>query len=119
VNIKISRKLIVLLSALAFAAVVYFILPRLTGSRDRLQGEGLGAFKVETFEGETGWAYRIYQGKDPVVEQNTVPGIAGNTGFKTQDDAQRTGNLVKLKLDSGIFPPTVTRHELDSLGVSY
>jgi hypothetical protein len=118
VNIK-SRKLLILLSILAFAIVAFFVLPRLTGNNEKLQGGGFGVFKVETFEGKTGWAYRIYQGTDPVVEQTTVPGIAGNSGFKTKRDAQQTGNLVKAKLDAGIFPPTVTRHELDSMRVSY
>jgi hypothetical protein len=119
VKFRIPRKYLILLSVLAFALVVYLCFPLLTGTQHNRQSEGLGAFKVEAFKVDAGWAYRIYQGNTPVIEQLSVPGIAGNTGFKTELDAHNTGTLVKSKLDKGTFPPTVTRHELDSMGVSY
>jgi hypothetical protein len=111
---KVSFFIIVCL--LAFAGAAYLLFARKKAS---LPGEGQSAFRVETFHKESGWAYRIYQDTLPVIEQVTVPGIIGNTGFRSEQLARKTGELVTRKLDQGIFPPTISPAELDSLGVKY
>ncbi|MCE6992592.1 DUF4907 domain-containing protein [Dyadobacter sp. CY323] len=104
-----------LICILAFAVAVYFLVFRNVGSA----GKGQSAFRVEAFKKETGWGYRIYQDTLPVIEQQFIPGISGTTGFESEELALKTGTLVQSKLDQGIFPPTVTARELDSLGVKY
>jgi len=112
---KNSRILII--GILAFAAAIYFLFFKRQEANPG--GEGLSRFKVETIRIENGWGYRVRQDTTPVIEQKVIPGVPGTTGFATEQEAAKTGDLVKQKLDQGIFPPTVTRHELDSLGVKY
>ncbi len=114
-----NKKFSITLGVLAFAAVIYFVLPLIRGSKVASSSEGLHRFSVETFQENKNWAYRIYQDTTLVIEQRSVPGIAGNNGFKNDTQALKTGELVRSKLEKGIFPPTISKHELDSLGIRY
>ncbi|MBO9616359.1 MAG: DUF4907 domain-containing protein [Dyadobacter sp.] len=112
-----SRILIIGILATAFAAAIYFLFFKGQGANQG--GEGLSRFKVETIRGEHGWGYNIRQDTTLVIEQKVIPGVPGMDGFTTEQEAAKTGGLVKQKLDRGIFPPTVSVHELDSLGIKY
>lgn len=117
---KNSRILIIGLLATvvtAFAAAIYFVSPK--GPRADQGGEGLYRFKVETIRAESGWGYLIRQDTTPVIEQKVIPGIPGASGFRTEQEAAKTAALVKEKLSKGIFPPTISSTELDSLGINY
>lgn len=108
---------ILIIGILAFAAAIYFLF--LKGQDVNQGGEGLSRFKVETIRGEHGWGYNIRQDTTLVIEQKVIPGVPGMNGFATEQDAAKTGGFVKHKLDRGIFPPTVSTYELDSLGIRY
>ncbi len=108
---------ILIIGILAFAAAIYFLFFNKRGVNQG--GEGLSRFKVETIRGEHGWGYHIRQDTTLVIEQKVIPGIPGINGFATEQEAAKTGGLVKQKLDRGIFPPTIWVHELDSLGIKY
>lgn len=117
---KNSRILIIGILAIvatAFAAAIYFLFFNKQGVNQG--GEGLSRFKVETIRGEHGWGYYIRQDTTLVIEQKVIPGVPGINGFVTEQEAAKTGALVKQKLDRGIFPPTISVHELDSLGIKY
>lgn len=108
---------ILIIGILAFAAAIYFLFFK---RQDVNQGgEGLSRFKVETIRGEHGWGYNIRQDTTLVIEQKVIPGVPGMNGFVTEQEAAKIGGFVKHKLDRGIFPPTVSTHELDSLGIRY
>ncbi len=104
-------------AAAAFAAAIYFLFFKEPGVNQG--GEGLSRFKVETTRGEHGWGYNIRQDTTLVIEQKVIPGVPGMSGFATEQEAAKTGGLVKHKLDQGVFPPTVSIHELDSLSIKY
>lgn len=106
-----------LIGVLAFAAAIYVLFFKgrsIIGDR-----EGLSHFKVEAFSQPSGWGYRIRQDTTPVIEQKFIPGVASTNGFISEQQAISVGKLVKQKLDRGIFPPTVTVAELDSLGIDH
>jgi hypothetical protein len=111
-----KKKLILIISVLAFAAVTYIFLYKGDIGAD---GKGLRRLSVEAFKVESGWGYRILDNGTPIIEQRSIPGIAGNEGFQNEQSALKTGNLVERKLQSGIFPPSVSASELDSLGIQY
>lgn len=63
--------------------------------------------------------YQIYKDNKLIIEQLTVPGSDGSKGFVNQQEAQEVADLVIEKLSKGMFPPTVTQNELDSLHIKY
>lgn len=71
--------------------------------------------EVLPFVTESGWGYTIFiQGK-PYIRQNSIPALEGNRGFHTREKALKAGLLVAYKISHSIFPPTIGKHELDSL----
>lgn len=107
----------IIVAALAFAAAIYLLFFKGQGLNPG--SEGHSRFKVQTLRAGNGWGYLIRQDTTPVIEQKVIPGVSGTSGFRTEQEAARTGALVKEKLDRGIFPPTVTTTELDSMGIQY
>ena len=63
----------------------------------------------------TGWGYDIYIDGQQSIIQPSVPGVPGNDGFKTEEDAKIIGEFVANKIRKNIMPPTVSTEELDSL----
>jgi hypothetical protein len=80
------------------------------------------AIEVSTFEvkDETGksqgWGYDLTI-NGAKIHQPTIPAISGNHSFATQEDALKTGNFAAEKMKTSGSLPTLSIHELDSLGV--
>jgi len=72
---------------------------------------------VKTFQTESGWGYDIEVNGKPYIHQPTIPSLPGNSGFKTQSDAEIVAALVCHKIQNNIMPPSVTPKELDSLKI--
>jgi hypothetical protein len=119
VTVKNNKTGIILLVVLAFAVIAYFALPLMRGNKISSDGEGLYNLRIESFQVDGSWAYRIYKDSAAIIEQKTVPGIQGNAGFKNENEALKTAALVVEKLNQNIFPPTISKRELDSLKISY
>lgn len=64
-----------------------------------------------------GWGYQIYDGTTLLLKQVYIPAIQGNHAFDSKGAAEKTANFVLEKIASGIFPPTLSVNELDSLDV--
>lgn len=83
-----------------------------------LRDHGKSKLRSETFQTNNGWGYRILLNDTAhVIDQPMIPGIPGNKGFKSQEDAQKTADLVIMKMKKGILPPAISVKELDSLGI--
>jgi hypothetical protein len=65
----------------------------------------------------SGYGYDILIDGVPKFHQPHIPAIPGNNGFKSEEDAKKTGELAKQKILNHISPPTIEVRELDSLGI--
>ena len=75
-------------------------------------------YSVKTqFTPEHGWGYQILNNGDLYINQPHIPAVAGNKGFDSEAKAATTGDFILYKLNNGLFPPTISQEELDSLGV--
>jgi Domain of unknown function (DUF4907) len=63
-----------------------------------------------------GWGYNIITDGKVQIKQEYIPAVPGKKGFKSASDAMLAGNLAVKKMSLGQWP-TITFHELDSLGV--
>jgi hypothetical protein len=72
---------------------------------------------VVSENGSNNFGYQILQDGKMIINQQIIPAIQGNKGFSTKEKAQTAGQFTLMKIKNGIFPPTVSPHELDSLGV--
>ena len=66
---------------------------------------------------QNSFGYDIISGTKKLVHQPSVPGLPGNRGFNSKEDAEKCAKLVITKINNNIMPPTVTRQELDSLKI--
>jgi hypothetical protein len=67
--------------------------------------------------GDLGWGYVILIDGKKNINQPNIPGVEGAKGFKTKEQALKTADFVKYKMQHNEFPLHVTPQELDSLGV--
>jgi len=75
--------------------------------------------EVKTFKPDSlGWGYDVYMEGKLYIHQPHIPAINGNRGFRTADDAKKTGEFAAAKIRNNIMPPSLSIMELDSLGVT-
>ena len=65
----------------------------------------------------SGYGYDVYKDSLVFIHQPIIPGIQGNQGFSSKQDAQKVADLMIKKLSNNIMPPSITNQELDSLEV--
>lgn len=65
----------------------------------------------------SGWGYEIYVGKKIFITQRNIPAIIGTKQFVSEEQAKKVAELVIVKLKQKHALPSVTVHELDSLGI--
>ena len=65
------------------------------------------------------YGYEILINGKALIRQKNIPGLAGSAGFKRKEDAERAARLVLKKLAAGMMPPSIDKHELDSMKVKY
>ena len=63
------------------------------------------------------FCYDVYVDGRLTIHQTSIPGLPGNNGFKTKDDAAKVAELVMYKIRNGEMPPTVTAEEMKNVGV--
>lgn len=79
----------------------------------------VGVYHIKTVRHNNGWGYEIKQQEKTIIRQLSIPSIGGKQSFTTKEDAQKVGLLMAKKLDQKIFPPSISKKELDSLQVAY
>ena len=68
---------------------------------------------------QNGFGYDILQAGKVIIHQPNMPGLLGNKGFNTKEDAEKVAELVIHKLINNIMPPSVNKNELDSLQIKF
>src|SRR6185436_19412922 len=86
-------------------------------NREKQQQEDSVKIVVNTFSENNQWGYDIILNDKLYIHQPNIPSVSGNNGFKTKEDALKTGEFVAYEIRNHIMPPTVTPEQLDSLGV--
>jgi hypothetical protein len=75
-------------------------------------------FKVTVINSiDNTFGYDLFIDGRQYIHQPSVPGLPGNKGFASKEQANSVANLVIKKIKNNMMPPTVTKEELDSLGV--
>ena len=106
------NKLILLI--LIRAGILFFFVSR----KNKKATTGAPKLTYKTYSTQNGWGYRIFAGDTLLlIQQDVVPGMPGEHGFDTEARAAKTAGYIISKIHNGIFPPTVSPRELDSLGV--
>ena len=64
-----------------------------------------------------GWGYEVWKDGALIINQTHIPAIQGLRAFVSQEQAQKAADIIKNKLDQGVFPPTISIDELQGIGV--
>jgi hypothetical protein len=73
---------------------------------------------IITQESSHEYGYQILKDGELMIDQKNIPAIQGNKAFSSRLDAQTVAHFALDKIKNGVFPPTISVAELDSLGVS-
>ena len=73
--------------------------------------------EIATFQVRNGWGYDIYVNGKIFIHQPMIPALQGIKEFETEVKARKVAEFVADKIRRNILPPTISLHELDSLGV--
>jgi hypothetical protein len=63
------------------------------------------------------FGYDILVNDRPFIHQPHIPGLSGKKGFATKEKAQKTAEFVVKKIRNNNVPPTVTKDDLNKMGV--
>jgi hypothetical protein len=67
--------------------------------------------------GKNSFGYDILDRNRIIIHQPLVPGLQGNKGFITKEDAAKVARLVIEKINKNIMPPTITQQDFKSLKI--
>jgi hypothetical protein len=107
-TIRNTYSLIAIAALLLSFAVIFF-------SQHKSQSEKVFIY-AEPVQTVYGWGYNIVAGNKVHIKQEYMPAVPGKLGFKSAADAMQVGNLVVKKITENRMP-TITLHELDSMGL--
>ena len=66
---------------------------------------------------QNSFGYDIFKKGEMIIHQPNLPGLNGNKGFISKQDAIKVALLVIKKLKNNIMPPSVSEYELESLKI--
>jgi hypothetical protein len=107
-TIRKTYSIIAIAALLISFAVIFFI-----KYQERNQKVFIYAEPTQT---AYGWGYNIIADGKVHIKQEYIPAVPGKRGFKSAADAMLVGNLVVKKITENKMP-SITLHELDSMGL--
>ena len=88
-----------------------------TEEKSEVENVKKSPYEVKTVQNYLGWGYEVWKDGALIINQIHIPAIQGLRAFTSQEQAQKAVDIIKTKLDKGIFPPTISIDELRSIGV--
>jgi hypothetical protein len=82
-----------------------------------IREKNTSVYEVRTVENASGWGYEVWKDGAMVIKQEHIPAVQGIRSFSSQEQAQKAADIIKTKLEQGIFPPTMSMAELQSIGI--
>ncbi len=80
---------------------------------------GSAALSVVVIDAPNGtFGYDILSDGKLLIHQPNIPGLPGNEGCRTREDAEKLAALVMDKIRKGEMPPTVSNEELARSGIT-
>jgi hypothetical protein len=73
--------------------------------------------KDSVFLSMNGYGYDITLNGAVIIHQVTIPGIAGTSGFASEEDARKIAHLAILKIMNNQAPPAISLQDLQSSGI--
>ena len=73
--------------------------------------KGQISYKIIETKNNT-WGYCIIIDSNEIILQQSIPGLPGNLGFSLKNQAQNVAKEVIRKMESGEFPPSITKDDL-------
>ena len=86
-------------------------------TKDTIHEVDKSIYEVKTIENPLGWGYEVWKDGAMVINQTHIPAVQGVRAFSSKEQAQKAAEIIKSKLDQGIFPPTISLEELQSIGI--
>lgn len=74
-------------------------------------------YRIEIIALQNGFGYQLFENQKLIIDQQSIPAIQGNQAFQTYEAAEKCAVFCLEKIKKGIFPPTITIEELNSLGI--
>jgi len=76
------------------------------------------AYSIEIINStDSTYGYIIKNNGKDLIYQPHIPGLAGNKGFESKELAKKCADMVVMKLQSFIMPPSISIEELQELGI--
>ena len=76
-------------------------------------------YETQLIRVNNGFGFEIKEDANVLIRQPFIPAAANKQAFKSKQEAQQVARLMIEKLTNNVFPPAISKHELDSLGITY
>lgn len=110
---RLEKAGIFIIVGVALISALYLLA---TVNTDFLKKEDADGVEVVAFKVNEGYAYKILVHDKVYILQEYIPVVTGNTRFCSEEDAYRTGELVKNKLLLN-KNPSITMEDLQRLNI--
>ncbi len=99
-----------------FSFLLIILLFACNNGNDKVNGVKKDDYTIKTFKADaSGWGYDIYKNGKVTIHQPNIPAIDGNFSFKSEEEAKKIAKLVVEKLKNNVFPPSLTKEEVESV----
>ena len=119
-----KKKIIIISVPIFLLSCIWFLWNKISTTKENVFAqEKTNPYKEATIKAvilpleNSTFGYDIYLYDAVLIHQPSRPGLSGNTGFATEEDAMKVAELVIKKIRNNEMPPTITIEELQELEV--